>query len=174
MQLVQPPLPLCPAVASLSPSGDASWWGAGAGAAEGGGGSLVGVARGPEWLVCIRESMELMSAVLSRELPATFVAKELLPKVRKSQLVLGVFDEPWRPELCASQYVSEGVVAQIFLSPRDNGCELSNCLSPRSREICRRRLGGTFVARIVVRYAVRHSHGTSRAETALVMPWYFY
>ena len=81
VRAVQPPLPLCPAVSSLSPSGDASWWGA-AGGAGGGGSGFVGAAgRGPEWLSCVRESMELMSAVLSRELPATFVAKELLPKV---------------------------------------------------------------------------------------------
>lgn len=75
VQIVQPPSPLCPMMTTVSPSGDASWWGA-----EFGGGSLGGV-RNEEWLKCVRESMELMSASLNRELPATFVEKDLLPKV---------------------------------------------------------------------------------------------
>lgn len=75
VQLVPPPLPLCPTITSLSPSGDGSWWGAG----MGGGGWVVGGAS--RWLGCVRESLEMLSAVLKRELPATFVAQELLPKV---------------------------------------------------------------------------------------------
>lgn len=75
VQIVQPPLPLCPAITCLSPSGDASWWGAGF---EGGN---LGAIRDEEWFGCVRESMELMSAILNRELPATFVEKDLLPKV---------------------------------------------------------------------------------------------
>lgn len=75
VQIVQPPLPLCPTITSLSPSGDASWWGAGFG------GGNLGAIRDEEWLGCVRESMELMSAILNRELPATFVEKDLLPKV---------------------------------------------------------------------------------------------
>lgn len=46
-----------------------------------GGGSSGGEGEG-RWLGLVRESLELMSAVSKRELPATFVAKDLLPKVR--------------------------------------------------------------------------------------------
>eukprot|EP00752_Nemacystus_decipiens_P002251 g2132.t2 len=89
VQVVQPPPPLCPAIASLSPSGNASWWGTGmaAGAGRGSSGGTGAAARSPEWLGCVRESMELMSALLSRELPATFVAKELLPKCQERAAV---------------------------------------------------------------------------------------
>lgn len=34
------------------------------------------------WFACVRETLELMAAVLNRELPAAFVARHLLPKVR--------------------------------------------------------------------------------------------
>ncbi|CAN0181713.1 unnamed protein product [Pylaiella littoralis] len=81
VQIVQPPSPLCPMMTTVSPSGDASWWGA-----EFGGGSLGGV-RNEEWLKCVRESMELMSASLNRELPATFVEKDLLPKCQQRAAV---------------------------------------------------------------------------------------
>lgn len=75
VQIVPPPVPLCSTVTSLSPSGDTTWWGA---RLEGG---KLGAIGGEEWLEGVKESMELMSAVLKRELPATFVAKELLPSV---------------------------------------------------------------------------------------------
>lgn len=66
VQIVRPPLPLSPAI---------SWWGSGVGGGD------FGAMRDEEWLRGVRESMELMSAVLNRELPATFVEKDLLPKV---------------------------------------------------------------------------------------------
>lgn len=37
---------------------------------------------GATWFKLVRESLELMSAVIERRLPGTFVAKDLLPKVR--------------------------------------------------------------------------------------------
>lgn len=75
VQIVPPPVPLCSTLTSLSPSGDTTWWGA---RSEGGDLGAIG---GEGWLGGVKESMELMSAVLKRELPATFVAKELLPSV---------------------------------------------------------------------------------------------
>lgn len=37
---------------------------------------------GASWFELMKESLELMSAVIKRKLPGTFVAKDLLPKVR--------------------------------------------------------------------------------------------
>lgn len=65
VQIVLPPLPLCPTVAS--------------GVGVRSGRLLAG--GGGEWLECVKGSLELLSSALNREIPASFVAKELLPKV---------------------------------------------------------------------------------------------
>lgn len=73
VEIVPPPFPLDPTVMSatmsLSPSAPGGW----RGRATGGGDE--------EWFGCVRESVELLSAVANRELPRTFVAKQLLPRV---------------------------------------------------------------------------------------------
>lgn len=72
VQIVQPPLPLYPVVAS----GGGSPWGTGM--EDGSRGAAV---KDEEWFRCVKDSLELLSAILKRELPATFVATELLSKV---------------------------------------------------------------------------------------------
>ncbi|CAM9143892.1 unnamed protein product [Scytosiphon promiscuus] len=81
VQIVQPPSALCPAIASMSPCGDTTWWGAGFGGAN------LGTAGDEEWLGGVRESIDLMSAVLKREVPAPFLAKELVPQCQQRAAV---------------------------------------------------------------------------------------
>lgn len=77
VEIVSPPLPLCPTLASLSPSGDRSWWESGRDV----GGMTGRFGADSGWLADVQESLRLMSAVVNRELPTTIAAKQLLPKV---------------------------------------------------------------------------------------------
>lgn len=74
VEIVPPPFPLDPTVVSatmsLSPSVSRDWRG------------LVMGRGNEEWFGCVRESVELLSAVANRELPGTFVANQLLPRVK--------------------------------------------------------------------------------------------
>lgn len=84
VQIVPPPLPLCPTIASLSPSGDSSWWGTGM--------RVSGWAcKGDGWFGSVKESLDLLSAALSREIPEGFIAKKLLPEVGVGTIELDGF-----------------------------------------------------------------------------------
>ena len=70
VQIVPPPVSLFPTVAALSPSGDSSWWGTGIRVSGWAG-------KGDGCFGSVKESLGLLSAALSREIPETFIAKKL-------------------------------------------------------------------------------------------------
>ena len=102
VQIVPPPLPMCPTIASLSPSGDSSWWGT-----DVRGSGWAGKSDG--WFGSVKESLELLSAALSREIPECFIARKLLPEV-------GVGTNLTFSFRAAMRLVEVHVLRQLFLA----------------------------------------------------------